>query len=96
MFVKSLLLKSGTKVTIRGSATVIFGLHILYEGKKKKHQIKNFITYSSLLVVEFLFFFVILTTWSVFPERDLQKNDISWTIEDMNGPFSALDKLKRL
>lgn len=28
--------------------------------------------------------------------RDLQKNEISWTIEDMNGPFSALDKLKRL
>uniref|UniRef100_A0A8C5E883 Ig-like domain-containing protein n=1 Tax=Gouania willdenowi TaxID=441366 RepID=A0A8C5E883_GOUWI len=27
---------------------------------------------------------------------DLQSNDISWTIEDMNGPFSALDKLKRL
>lgn len=29
-------------------------------------------------------------------KRDLQKNEISWTIEDMNGPFSALDKLKRL
>uniref|UniRef100_A0A8D3D3E3 Ig-like domain-containing protein n=1 Tax=Scophthalmus maximus TaxID=52904 RepID=A0A8D3D3E3_SCOMX len=27
---------------------------------------------------------------------DLQNNEISWTIEDMNGPFSALDKLKRL
>uniref|UniRef100_A0A674MXD0 Leucine-rich repeats and immunoglobulin-like domains 3 n=1 Tax=Takifugu rubripes TaxID=31033 RepID=A0A674MXD0_TAKRU len=27
---------------------------------------------------------------------DLQKNEISWTIEDMNGPFSALEKLKRL
>uniref|UniRef100_A0A8C4NUX4 Ig-like domain-containing protein n=1 Tax=Dicentrarchus labrax TaxID=13489 RepID=A0A8C4NUX4_DICLA len=27
---------------------------------------------------------------------DLQKNEISWTIEDMNGPFSALDKLKKL
>ncbi|KAG7247713.1 hypothetical protein CRUP_003912, partial [Coryphaenoides rupestris] len=28
--------------------------------------------------------------------RDLQTNEISWTIEDMNGPFSALDKLKKL
>uniref|UniRef100_A0A3Q4ATV5 Ig-like domain-containing protein n=1 Tax=Mola mola TaxID=94237 RepID=A0A3Q4ATV5_MOLML len=28
-------------------------------------------------------------------QMDLQKNEISWTIEDMNGPFSALDKLKR-
>ncbi|XP_067110381.1 leucine-rich repeats and immunoglobulin-like domains protein 3 [Osmerus mordax] len=27
---------------------------------------------------------------------DLQNNEISWTIEDMNGPFSALDKLKKL
>uniref|UniRef100_UPI003AAFCCC6 leucine-rich repeats and immunoglobulin-like domains protein 3 n=1 Tax=Centroberyx gerrardi TaxID=166262 RepID=UPI003AAFCCC6 len=27
---------------------------------------------------------------------DLQSNEISWTIEDMNGPFSALDKLKKL
>lgn len=30
------------------------------------------------------------------PVRDLQNNEISWTIEDMNGPFSALDKLKKL
>lgn len=38
------------------------------------------------------------TMWSVFvsSERDLQNNEISWTIEDMNGPFSALDKLKKL
>ncbi|KAM6895606.1 leucine-rich repeats and immunoglobulin-like domains protein 3 [Xenentodon cancila] len=27
---------------------------------------------------------------------DLQNNEISWTIEDMNGPFSALDNLKKL
>uniref|UniRef100_A0A4W5MDE5 Leucine-rich repeats and immunoglobulin-like domains 3 n=1 Tax=Hucho hucho TaxID=62062 RepID=A0A4W5MDE5_9TELE len=27
---------------------------------------------------------------------DLQNNEISWTIEDMNGPFSALDKLRKL
>ncbi|XP_077450556.1 leucine-rich repeats and immunoglobulin-like domains protein 3 [Stigmatopora argus] len=27
---------------------------------------------------------------------DLQNNEISWTIEDMNGPFSALDKLKKI
>uniref|UniRef100_A0A7N6BKR1 Ig-like domain-containing protein n=1 Tax=Anabas testudineus TaxID=64144 RepID=A0A7N6BKR1_ANATE len=27
---------------------------------------------------------------------DLHNNEISWTIEDMNGPFSALDKLKKL
>ncbi|KAJ3612098.1 hypothetical protein NHX12_020375 [Muraenolepis orangiensis] len=27
---------------------------------------------------------------------DLQNNEISWTIEDMNGPFSALDRLKKL
>lgn len=27
---------------------------------------------------------------------DLKNNDISWTIEDMNGPFRALDKLKKL
>ncbi|KAM9771564.1 leucine-rich repeats and immunoglobulin-like domains protein 3 [Syngnathus typhle] len=27
---------------------------------------------------------------------DLQNNEISWTIEDMNGPFSALDNLKRI
>uniref|UniRef100_A0AAY4EIH8 Ig-like domain-containing protein n=1 Tax=Denticeps clupeoides TaxID=299321 RepID=A0AAY4EIH8_9TELE len=27
---------------------------------------------------------------------DLKNNEISWTIEDMNGPFSALDKLKKL
>uniref|UniRef100_A0A3B4XH79 Leucine-rich repeats and immunoglobulin-like domains 3 n=1 Tax=Seriola lalandi dorsalis TaxID=1841481 RepID=A0A3B4XH79_SERLL len=28
-------------------------------------------------------------------QMDLQNNEISWTIEDMNGPFSALDKLKK-
>lgn len=33
---------------------------------------------------------------SVSVSRDLQKNEISWTIEDMNGPFSALEQLKRL
>nr|XP_055046623.1 leucine-rich repeats and immunoglobulin-like domains protein 3 [Misgurnus anguillicaudatus] len=27
---------------------------------------------------------------------DLKSNEISWTIEDMNGPFSALDKLRKL
>ncbi|KAJ8374053.1 hypothetical protein SKAU_G00046330 [Synaphobranchus kaupii] len=27
---------------------------------------------------------------------DLRNNEISWTVEDMNGPFSALDKLRRL
>ncbi|XP_063073419.1 leucine-rich repeats and immunoglobulin-like domains protein 3 [Engraulis encrasicolus] len=27
---------------------------------------------------------------------DLKNNEISWTIEDMNGPFRALDKLKKL
>ncbi|KAI1882237.1 hypothetical protein AGOR_G00248620 [Albula goreensis] len=27
---------------------------------------------------------------------DLKNNEISWTIEDMNGPFSALDKLRKL
>ncbi|XP_008314176.1 leucine-rich repeats and immunoglobulin-like domains protein 3 [Cynoglossus semilaevis] len=27
---------------------------------------------------------------------DLQNNEISWTIEDMNGPFSALEHLKKL
>ncbi|XP_030623053.1 leucine-rich repeats and immunoglobulin-like domains protein 3 [Chanos chanos] len=27
---------------------------------------------------------------------DLKNNEISWTIEDMNGPFSALDNLKKL
>ncbi|XP_056443603.1 leucine-rich repeats and immunoglobulin-like domains protein 3 [Gadus chalcogrammus] len=27
---------------------------------------------------------------------DLQNNEISWTIEDMNGPFSALDRLRKL
>ncbi|KAG7234543.1 hypothetical protein INR49_003929 [Caranx melampygus] len=27
---------------------------------------------------------------------DLQNNEISWTIEDMNGPFSALNKLKKM
>ncbi|XP_077565711.1 leucine-rich repeats and immunoglobulin-like domains protein 3 [Stigmatopora nigra] len=27
---------------------------------------------------------------------DLQNNMISWTIEDMNGPFSALEKLKKI
>ncbi|XP_076862555.1 leucine-rich repeats and immunoglobulin-like domains protein 3 [Brachyhypopomus gauderio] len=27
---------------------------------------------------------------------DLKYNEISWTIEDMNGPFSALDNLKKL
>lgn len=28
--------------------------------------------------------------------RDLKNNEISWTIEDMNGAFSGLDKLRRL
>ncbi|KAJ8245552.1 hypothetical protein GJAV_G00271960 [Gymnothorax javanicus] len=27
---------------------------------------------------------------------DLKNNEISWTVEDMNGPFSALDKLRKL
>ncbi|XP_048863366.1 leucine-rich repeats and immunoglobulin-like domains protein 3 [Brienomyrus brachyistius] len=27
---------------------------------------------------------------------DLKNNEISWTIEDMNGPFSALDSLRKL
>uniref|UniRef100_A0A672QUH9 Leucine-rich repeats and immunoglobulin-like domains protein 3 n=1 Tax=Sinocyclocheilus grahami TaxID=75366 RepID=A0A672QUH9_SINGR len=27
---------------------------------------------------------------------DLKHNEISWTIEDMNGPFSALDNLRKL
>ncbi|KAJ8411297.1 hypothetical protein AAFF_G00173030 [Aldrovandia affinis] len=27
---------------------------------------------------------------------DLKNNEISWTIEDMNGPFSALEKLRKL
>ncbi|KAA0720851.1 Leucine-rich repeats and immunoglobulin-like domains protein 3 [Triplophysa tibetana] len=27
---------------------------------------------------------------------DLRSNEISWTIEDMNGPFSALDNLRKL
>lgn len=39
-----------------------------------------------------------LTAWSLCFCRysDLQQNEISWTIEDMNGPFSALEKLKKL
>ena len=28
--------------------------------------------------------------------RDLKNNEISWTIEDMNGAFSGLDKLRWL
>lgn len=31
-----------------------------------------------------------------FLTRDLKNNEISWTIEDMNGAFSGLDKLRRL
>lgn len=32
-----------------------------------------------------------------FPlNRDLKNNEISWTIEDMNGAFSGLDKLTKL
>uniref|UniRef100_A0A3B5L3B0 Ig-like domain-containing protein n=1 Tax=Xiphophorus couchianus TaxID=32473 RepID=A0A3B5L3B0_9TELE len=27
-------------------------------------------------------------------QMDLQNNEISWTIEDMNGPFSALERMK--
>lgn len=33
---------------------------------------------------------------TVFFLRDLKNNEISWTIEDMNGAFSGLDKLRRL
>lgn len=28
--------------------------------------------------------------------RDLKNNEISWAIEDMNGAFSGLDKLRKL
>lgn len=40
--------------------------------------------------------FFIMHSFFVSSKRDLQNNEISWTIEDMNGPFSALDKLKKL
>jgi len=37
---------------------------------------------------------VVCSGFSCF--RDLKCNEISWTIEDMNGPFSALDNLRKL
>lgn len=41
-------------------------------------------------------YLVLVSVTFLFLIRDLKNNEISWTIEDMNGAFSGLDKLRRL
>lgn len=89
---------------VRRSATLISDTFSSSPHAKCKGHIKFYYHLNSQsfdgcgVCVFFVLFCFIVTTGPVFVSsgRDLQKNEISWTIEDMNGPFSALDKLKKL
>lgn len=48
------------------------------------------------MLVSFVKYLVLVSVTSLYYIRDLKNNEISWTIEDMNGAFSGLDKLRRL
>lgn len=48
------------------------------------------------MLVSFVKYLVPVLLTFLFCTRDLKNNEISWTIEDMNGAFSGLDKLRRL
>lgn len=48
------------------------------------------------MLVSFVKYLVPVLLAFLFCTRDLKNNEISWTIEDMNGAFSGLDKLRRL
>lgn len=47
-------------------------------------------------LVSFVKYLVLVSVTFLLIIRDLKNNEISWTIEDMNGAFSGLDKLRRL